>query len=670
MKKQLRIWLVLWAELLVMVYLLWYSNPFEMLSSSSQASLIDTLLASIYILVYVILSVNDVTLLENGYEKKYSFTNFVLFLTLLFGGGKMAIVVAFISTFIVFALQFIKERKLKFLHLSSTLIANVTSATVMGIIYSAITNMKFPEVNFPTNFFAIIVVSLINYLIQTLFSIQNIYLTKDRQTKSFRNLLFQEYGWMFRYDFWQAVYSVMFYNTVGVFLYNNLSKTPSNSANLVIQYEFIYFLFFLFSICIVMYVPIYGWLQSFKTFVFFNKQNVSNVIVNMQEGIIVLDTEGLITTHNKAASKIFELYHPMQTGESFEIVLKNIGQKQHSSISVLESIQNALYTRKESLKTSLILYEGKSKRHLEIIVTPETNRFQEVTGSVITIEDTTQLNELLEEKNVQLQIIKNISSELEKKLKELEDTQEQLVISEKMAVIGQLVAGVAHEINTPLASIKSNNDLEKMLMSRLDPENPELVKKFSNSLTNMNNINSMALDRIMGIVKSLKNFARLDEADLKEVDLHEGLDSTLAIVQSQLSNKKIEILKDYSNIPLVACFPQQLNQVFLNIIVNASQAIPDSGGTITITTYHRDKFVFVSIQDSGEGIKPENIAKIFDPGFTTKGSGVGTGLGLSICFRIISKHNGKIHVNSELGIGTEFIIELPLSVLAEGGSHE
>jgi two-component system NtrC family sensor kinase len=169
---------------------------------------------------------------------------------------------------------------------------------------------------------------------------------------------------------------------------------------------------------------------------------------------------------------------------------------------------------------------------------------------------------------------------------------------------------------------------------------------------------SAATDRLMNIVGSLKNFARLDEADLKDADIHEGLESTLTIVQHQFKNR-IKVEKQYGKIPRVRCYPNRLNQVFMNLLVNAAQAIPERG-TITIKTSARANVVRIAISDTGTGIPAENIPKIFDPGFTTKGVGVGTGLGLGICYQIIQDHRGKIHVESGDG-GTTFTIELPLA---------
>ena len=247
---------------------------------------------------------------------------------------------------------------------------------------------------------------------------------------------------------------------------------------------------------------------------------------------------------------------------------------------------------------------------------------------------------------------KNIRTvnELKNTLKELKETQIQLINSEKMASLGQLVAGVAHEINTPVASIKSNNGIvAKLLTSIEDTELKEM-------LTDINEIDKEAVSRISSIVTSLKKFVRLDEAELQEADINKELDLTLELIRHETKNR-IEVIKNYGEIPVIKCFPNMLNQVFTNILINACQAIEGSG-TITITTEYNDKKLIVKIKDTSRGIPRNQLNKIFTAGFTTKSSGVGTGLGLAICSKIIEKHNGEIIVNSEVGKGSEFIITI------------
>jgi two-component system, NtrC family, sensor kinase len=236
-----------------------------------------------------------------------------------------------------------------------------------------------------------------------------------------------------------------------------------------------------------------------------------------------------------------------------------------------------------------------------------------------------------------------------------------VIQSEKMAALGLLVAGVAHEINTPMGAIHSNNDIMTRAVAkirkRLGPQCDEELNRLLGILDEVCKNNEIATDRIMKIVRSLKNFARLDEAERKTVNIHEGIESTLRILQHQLRSR-IRIVKEFGDIPEIECLPNQLNQVFMNMLLNAAQAIKDRG-EITVKTYRDGNTVKVAIRDSGVGIPPEHLGKVFDPGFTTKGVGVGTGLGLSICYKIVQDHGGTIEVESSKR-GTTFTMSLPL----------
>lgn len=247
---------------------------------------------------------------------------------------------------------------------------------------------------------------------------------------------------------------------------------------------------------------------------------------------------------------------------------------------------------------------------------------------------------------------KNIQNvkELKSALKELKEAQLQLINSEKMASLGRLIAGVAHEINTPVASIKSNNGILSKLISQI--ENTEIV----DIMKEINQIDSEAIQRISNIVVSLKKFIRLDEAEVQEADINKELDLTLDLIRHETKNR-IQVVKNYGEIPLIKCYPNMLNQVFTNILVNSCQAI-EGNGTITISTSYEAETLTVSIKDTGKGIPKSEISKIFTAGYTTKGVGVGTGLGLAISAKIIEKHKGKIIVNSEVGRGCEFVITI------------
>ena len=251
----------------------------------------------------------------------------------------------------------------------------------------------------------------------------------------------------------------------------------------------------------------------------------------------------------------------------------------------------------------------------------------------------------------------------------LQDAQQQLVMKEKMASLGNLVAGVAHEINNPIGAMHSAATTSSTCIDRLtetletSSDLNEATKsqgfgKVLQVLRSNTDVALMASERIGSIVQSLKNFARLDEAEFQNADLHEGLESTLTLLDHMMKNR-IEIVREYGELPEILCYPSQINQVFMNVLSNASQAI-EGRGTITINTSRDADNAYVKISDSGLGISAEDIPQIFDPGFTTKGVGVGTGLGLSISYNILEKHGGTARVNSVVGKGTDFTIALPL----------
>ncbi len=266
--------------------------------------------------------------------------------------------------------------------------------------------------------------------------------------------------------------------------------------------------------------------------------------------------------------------------------------------------------------------------------------------------------------------MKKVMEDLEKSNQDLKATQAQLVQSEKMASLGSLVAGVAHEINTPIGAVSSMYDTLFRTLERLkgnieskfpgDYEHMRGLKSTFKVIDDSNKVIRSGTERVINIVRRLKSFARLDEAELKTVDIHEGLEDTLILIHHDIKHN-IKVVKNFGAVPPISCFPGQMNQVFLSLFINSKQAIKGKG-TISITTFAKDSKAHIVIADDGVGIPKENINKIFDPGFTTKGSGVGAGLGLSICYQIIQAHRGEIKVESEPGKGTAFTIILPMDL--------
>ncbi|MEO1378250.1 MAG: ATP-binding protein, partial [Cyanobacteria bacterium J06635_10] len=314
----------------------------------------------------------------------------------------------------------------------------------------------------------------------------------------------------------------------------------------------------------------------------------------------------------------------------------------------------------------------------------------------------TQLLDVSEQSTItQSDRLETAIENLQKTLHRLKKTQSQLIQNEKMSSLGQMVAGIAHEINNPVNFIDANliyveeysetllklielyqqqyPSYPEQIQQKIDVEELDFIKKDFYKI-----INSMKVgtERIQEIVQSLRIFSRLDEAEIKRVDIHQGIDSTLMILQNRLKAQpkhlNIKIIKEYGNLPQIDCYPGQLNQVFMNIIANAIDALEEQIGNsgwktesekedickdfqICINTQLIDDgWISISIYDNGPGIKKEVLNKLFDPFFTTKEVGKGTGLGLSISHQIIvEKHGGQLSCNSTVGTGTEFLIKIP-----------
>jgi two-component system, NtrC family, sensor kinase len=321
-------------------------------------------------------------------------------------------------------------------------------------------------------------------------------------------------------------------------------------------------------------------------------------------------------------------------------------------------------------------------------------------GAVDYITKPIQHEEALARIQVHLQLRNTIcvmeqrTNELHQALDNLKQAQIHLVQSEKMSALGQLVAGIAHEINNPVSFIHGNlvhvreytqNVLELIQLYQKHYPSPvdeiqeraeDLELEFlQEDLLKMLSSMQMGSDRICQLVLSLRNFSRLDESEFKPFDIHAGIDSTLVILQHRLKAKPnfpaIQVIKDYAQLPEVECYSNQLNQVFMNLLSNAIDALEESAissPTITIRTSAIDNnWVTVDITDNGIGI-PESIqSQLFDPFFTTKPVGKGTGLGLSISYQIVTKkHGGKIECHSTVGKGTEFIVQIPIRQSVSG----
>ncbi len=388
---------------------------------------------------------------------------------------------------------------------------------------------------------------------------------------------------------------------------------------------------------------------------------ISNI---MRESI---DLESIILPTLKELSVIFNAfraYYAEFSHNTFKIVQtldeEDIGIAIMFDNLVMKDVANKKISHTRCIKE--YMSAKPYKESIQRIVVP-INHMNDLLGVVVLV--SRQRREINEE----IDILENISSqlgtaivhanlykknletvkELKVTLQELKDTQLQLINSEKMASLGQLIAGVAHEINTPVAAIKSNNEIFSRLIEKIDNDN--LLELFKN----INSTDKEAIQRINQIVISLKKFVRLDEAELQLADINKELDLTLDLIRHE-TKYRITVNREYGEIPQIKCYPNMLNQVFMNILVNACQAI-EGDGTITIKTEYKDDKLVISISDTGVGI--EDTDKIFLAGYTTKGVGVGTGLGLAISSKIIDKHKGKIEVRSKKNEGSTFIITIP-----------
>ncbi len=382
--------------------------------------------------------------------------------------------------------------------------------------------------------------------------------------------------------------------------------------------------------------------------------------------IIRTDRDGKITRFNKALQEV--------TGKKYDEI---IGYHWEDFITDYELEVTTLFD------TSTELFHEPTGKWFMLNSYPFYDKDEQYLGNVITINDNTEtktLEEAIVQDNARLE---KTQQELKDAYDELKSAQSQMLQKEKMASIGQLAAGVAHEINNPMGFISSNisslgrytkkiaefihvqdEAIASADLPELSTELNEKRKKLKLDfvLEDIDQLIEESLDgadRVKKIVQNLKSFSRIDEADHQAADINECLESTLNIVWNEIKYKAT-VSKDYGELPMTNCYPQQLNQVFMNLLVNAAHAI-EKEGEITIKTWNGDDYVHISISDTGEGIPGDKMNKIFEPFYTTKPVGKGTGLGLSITYDIIKKHKGEMSVDSEVGQGTTFTIKIPVA---------
>lgn len=351
----------------------------------------------------------------------------------------------------------------------------------------------------------------------------------------------------------------------------------------------------------------------------------------------------------------------LQAGDSHEAAVKKANDFMTQSANVLMDALNEMYGKLGD-KTLEVLQKNQD---LEALNAELEARVQRRTATI-------------EAANKQLQAN---NEELKQLNEKLESAHTQLLQSEKMASIGQLAAGVAHEINNPVGFVNSNlGTLGKYMTNLFEvikayeaaearvgggscPEVSEIKKKvdFAYLLEDVPSLmkeSQDGLSRVKRIVQDLKDFSHVDESNWQQANLEQGMDSTLNVVANEIKYKA-KVVKEYAGLPDIECMPSQLNQVFMNMLVNAAQAI-ESSGTITVRSGKTGDQVWMEVEDTGKGIAPDHLSRIFDPFFTTKPVGKGTGLGLSLAYGIVQKHNGRIEVKSEVGKGSTFRVWLPV----------
>lgn len=409
-------------------------------------------------------------------------------------------------------------------------------------------------------------------------------------------------------------------------------------------------------------------------------------------GILVLDWHGKITSMNRLCSAMWAIPETLLLARDddaiFEFLSGSVLESERCRSSLREVVDRNETKDLFRLKDGRVFECRSRPQYLGERIIGRVFGFTDITERQLAEEALRHSRDQLEERvlertidlqraNATLQTEKALQEELIRKLGE---AQSQLLQSEKMASIGVLAAGVAHEINNPIGFVSSNlgtlqRYAENMLklfdayaareasLSPADRQEIDRIKKeidaqyLHEDCGNLLAESRDGLDRVKRIVRDMKEFSHVDSGGRQHANLETGIDSTLNVVWNEIKYKA-EVSKEYGQIPSIECYPSQLNQVFMNLLINAAHAIEERGH-ITVRTGHDEERVWVEVEDTGKGIDPAHLSRIFEPFFTTKPVGQGTGLGLSVSYGIVQKHGGLIEVRSEPGIGTAFRVILP-----------
>ncbi|PKO34307.1 MAG: histidine kinase [Betaproteobacteria bacterium HGW-Betaproteobacteria-7] len=414
-------------------------------------------------------------------------------------------------------------------------------------------------------------------------------------------------------------------------------------------------------------------------------------------GILVIDWQGRIASMNRLFSAMWQIPEELLLDRRDADILTLICQQVIDEAlcrSRLETIVDRIETEDVFRLRDGRVFECKSRpQYLGERIVGRVFGFNDITqrtqGEEALRDSRDRLEERVRERTTDLQAA-NAHLQAEKQrqeelIRKLEEAQNQLLQSEKMASIGQLAAGVAHEINNPVGFVSSNlgtlqryiNNMLRLLAAYEESEETmvdavladirRLKKEIDAAYLREDVVVLLSesldgLQRVKRIVQDLKNFSHVDRSEHEVANLEAGMESTLNVVWNELKYKA-KVVKEYGNIPAIECVPSQLNQVFMNLLVNAAHAIEEQG-VITISSGHDDTLVWVEVSDTGKGIAPEHLGRIFEPFFTTKPVGKGTGLGLSLSYSIVNKHGGHIDVRSQVGQGSTFRVVLPRTLTA------
>jgi signal transduction histidine kinase len=415
------------------------------------------------------------------------------------------------------------------------------------------------------------------------------------------------------------------------------------------------------------------------------EDNKRILIVDDDELVRSLFETTLSARHPCAVASGFDEALALLSREEFALVISDVIMPGRSGIELLREIT----TRFPDIAVIMVSGVDRTQRVMDAVRLGAYDYLVkpcELDVLELTVERALERQSLLRTARQHKRDLERWNKELRQGKAKLERLQAQIIHSEKMASLGQLAAGIAHELNNPAGFIYGNMEVldrcakglsrllafyESLPLPAEDAAQARALKSeidYENTLADLLSIICDCREgavRIRDVVDNLRVFSRLDEAEFKKVDIHEGLESTIRLLSRYYGSGSVALKREYAPLPLVDCYAGQLNQVWMNLLVNAAQAIGDAG-EVRVTTAQEGDRATITISDTGCGVNPDHLSKIFDPFFTTKAVGEGTGLGLSVSYGIIERHNGTIRVESRVGQGTAFTVSIPINAVRQG----